>query len=127
MPESVDARHVLVKTQAEADKVRALLEADNTNANWKKVAAQYSTDTGSKSNGGSLGNFPKGRMVKPFEDAAFALKVGEVSQPVKSQFGYHVIEVTRKPRPPSRRSNRPRPPSSNSSSTRSSPPPGRAG
>ncbi len=96
VPESVDARHVLVKTKAEADKVRALLEADNTDANWKKVAAQYSTDTGSKSNGGSLGNFPKGRMVKPFEDAAFALKVGEVSQPVKSQFGYHVIEVTKK-------------------------------
>jgi foldase protein PrsA len=96
VPESIDARHVLVKTKAEADKVRALLEADNSDANWKKVAAQYSTDTGSKSNGGSLGNFPKGRMVKPFEDAAFALKVGEISQPVKSQFGYHVIEVTKK-------------------------------
>jgi foldase protein PrsA len=94
--ESVDARHILVKTKAEADKVRALLAADNTDANWKKVAAQYSTDTGSKSNGGSLGNFPRGRMVKPFEDAAFALKVGEISQPVKSQFGYHVIEVTKK-------------------------------
>jgi foldase protein PrsA len=96
VPESIDARHILVKTKAEADKVRALLEADNTDANWKKVAAQYSTDTGSKSNGGSLGNFPKGRMVKPFEDAAFALKVNEISQPVKSQFGYHVIEVTKK-------------------------------
>jgi parvulin-like peptidyl-prolyl isomerase len=96
VPESIDARHVLVKTKAEADKVRALLEADNTDANWKKVAAEYSTDTGSKSNGGSLGNFPKGRMVKPFEEAAFALKINEISQPVKSQFGYHVIEVTKK-------------------------------
>jgi foldase protein PrsA len=94
--ESVDARHILVKTKAEAEKVRALLEADNTDANWKKVAAQYSTDTGSKSNGGSLGNFPRGRMVKPFENAAFALKVGEISEPVKSQFGYHIIEVTKK-------------------------------
>ena len=94
--ESVDARHILVKTKAEADKVRALLEADNSDANWKKVAKQYSTDPGSKNNGGSLGNFPKGRMVKPFEDAAFALKVGEISQPVKTQFGYHVIEVTKK-------------------------------
>ena len=94
--ESVDARHILVKTKAEADKVRALLVADNTDANWKKVAAQYSTDPGSKNNGGSLGNFPKGRMVKPFEDAAFALKVNEISQPVKTQFGYHVIEVTKK-------------------------------
>jgi foldase protein PrsA len=94
--ESVDARHILVKTKAEADKVRALLEADNTDANWKTVAKQYSTDPGSKNNGGSLGNFPKGRMVKPFEDAAFGLKVGEISQPVKTQFGYHVIEVTKK-------------------------------
>jgi parvulin-like peptidyl-prolyl isomerase len=94
--ESVDARHILVKTKAEADKVRALLEADNSDANWKKVAKQYSTDPGSKNNGGSLGNFPKGRMVKPFEDAAFALKVNEISQPVKTQFGYHIIEVTKK-------------------------------
>jgi foldase protein PrsA len=96
VPESVDARHILVKTKAEAEKVRALLEADNSDANWKKVAAQYSTDTGSKNNGGSLGNFPKGRMVKPFEDAAFALKVGQISEPVKTQFGYHIIEVTKK-------------------------------
>jgi foldase protein PrsA len=96
VPESVDARHILVKTKAQADKVRALLAADNTDANWKKVAKQYSTDPGSKNNGGSLGSFPKGRMVKPFENVAFALKVNEISQPVKTQFGYHVIEVTKK-------------------------------
>jgi foldase protein PrsA len=96
VPESVDARHVLVKTKAEAEEVRALLEADNSDANWKKVAAKYSTDPGSKGQGGSLGNFPKGRMVKPFENAAFDLEVNEISQPVKTQFGYHVIEVTKK-------------------------------
>jgi foldase protein PrsA len=96
VPESVDARHILVKTKAEAEKVRALLEADNSDANWKKVAKEYSTDPGSKNSGGSLGNFPKGRMVKPFEDVAFSLKVDEISQPVKTQFGYHVIEVTKK-------------------------------
>jgi len=96
VPESVDARHVLVKTKAEAEKVRALLEADNSDANWKKVAAEYSTDPGSKDSGGDLGNFPKGRMVKQFEDVAFDIEVGEVSQPVKTQFGYHVIEVTKK-------------------------------
>jgi foldase protein PrsA len=94
VPESVDARHILVKTKAEAEKVRALLEADNSDANWKKVAKEYSTDPGSKDAGGSLGNFPKGRMVKPFEDVAFDLKVDEISQPVKTQFGYHVIKVT---------------------------------
>ena len=96
VPESVDARHVLVKTQAEADEVRDLLEADSSDENWEKVAKEYSTDPGSKDAGGSLGNFPKGRMVKPFDDAAFSLEIGEISEPVKSQFGYHVIEVTKK-------------------------------
>jgi parvulin-like peptidyl-prolyl isomerase len=96
VPESVDARHVLVKTEAEAEEVRAMLEADNSDANWKKVAKEFSTDPGSKDAGGSLGNFPRGRMVKAFEDVAFGLDVGEVSQPVKTQFGYHVIEVTKK-------------------------------
>jgi len=96
VPESVDARHVLVKTKAEAEKVRALLEADGSDANWKKVAKEYSTDPGSKDSGGSLGDFPKGRMVKPFEDVAFGLEINEISQPVKTQFGYHVIEVLKK-------------------------------
>jgi foldase protein PrsA len=94
--EQVTARHVLVKTKAEADKVKALLEADNSDANWKKVAAQYSTDPGSKDSGGNLGSFDRSRMVKPFADAAFALKVKEISDPVKSQYGWHVIEVTGK-------------------------------
>lgn len=96
VPESVDARHVLVKTQAEAEEVRDLLEADDSDENWEKVAKEYSTDTGTKNSGGSLGNFPRGRMVKPFDDAAFSLEIGEISEPVKSQFGYHVIEVTKK-------------------------------
>ncbi len=93
---TVTARHVLVKTKALALKVEALLKANNTNANWAKVAKKYSIDTGTKSIGGSLGTFPKGRMVKPFDNAAFSLKVGVVSAPVKSQFGWHVIEVTKK-------------------------------
>jgi foldase protein PrsA len=94
--ETVDARHVLVKTKATADKVRALLVANNTDANWKAVAKKYSIDTGTKNAGGELGSFPKGRMVKAFEDAAFALKVDQVSQPVHTQYGWHVIEVTKK-------------------------------
>jgi len=94
--ESVDARHVLVKTKAEALKVQKLLEANNTNAGWAKIAKQYSIDPGTKNNGGSLGNFAPGRMVKAFSDAAFALNVNQVSVPVHTQYGWHVIEVTKK-------------------------------
>ncbi len=96
VPETVTARHILVKTKAEAEKVQALLEADSSDANWKKVAKKYSTDPGSKNNGGNLGARPKGSFVKEFDDAAFKLKVGVISNPVKTQFGYHVIEVTKK-------------------------------
>lgn len=94
-PESRDIRHVLVKTKAEAEKVRALLEANNTDANWKKVAAKYSTDPGSKDSGGALGAVQKGRTVPAFEKAAWALPVGQISQPVKTQFGWHVLETTK--------------------------------
>ncbi len=88
-------RHVLVKTKAEALKVQALLTANNTNANWAAVAKKYSTDTGTKNSGGSLGAIKRGQMVKPFEDAAFSLKINTVSAPVHSQYGWHVIEVTK--------------------------------
>lgn len=96
---TVTARHVLVKTKAQAEQVQSLLEADSGDANWKKVAKQYSTDPGSKDNGGSLGTFQKGRMVEEFSNAAFALKTGEISEPVKTTFGYHIIEVTAKTPP----------------------------
>ena len=94
-PATRTVRHVLVKTKAEALKVQALLAADNTTANWIKVAKQYSTDTGTKSSGGNLGPIHKGQMVKPFEDAAFAAKIDTVSAPVHSQYGWHVLEVTK--------------------------------
>jgi len=96
VPDSIDARHVLVDTKAKAEKVQKLLAADNSDANWNKVAKQYSSDPGSKDKGGSLGSFPKGRMVPEFEKVAFSIKPGTVSAPVKSQFGWHVIEVTKK-------------------------------
>ena len=96
VPDSIEARHVLVNTKAEAQKVQRLLAADNSDANWNKVAKQYSIDPGSKDKGGSLGSFPKGRMVPEFEKVAFSIKPGTVSAPVKSQFGYHIIEVTKK-------------------------------
>jgi parvulin-like peptidyl-prolyl isomerase len=63
---------------------------------FAKLSAEYSDDPGSGSNGGDLGWFGKGRMVKPFEDAAFSLPLNQVSEPIKSDFGYHLIEVLEK-------------------------------
>ena len=87
--DEVWARHILVADEATAQKVRARLVAGES---FAKVAAEVSTDTGTKNNGGDLGWFGKGTMDPAFQTAAFALKVGEISQPVKSQFGWHIIQ-----------------------------------
>jgi peptidyl-prolyl cis-trans isomerase C len=88
-PEEVKARQILVKTKAEADKIIAQL---NKGAKFSQLAEKDSIDPGAK-NGGELGWFTKDEMVKPFADAAFALKKGEYTKtPVQSQFGWHIIE-----------------------------------
>jgi parvulin-like peptidyl-prolyl isomerase len=93
--ETRDMRHILTETKAEAEKALAELEADPTSDKlWKQVAAEYSTDPGTKDAGGALGAWPAGRMVPEFDEAAFALEVDEVSAPVKSPFGWHIIQVT---------------------------------
>ena len=91
-PETRTMRHILVKTQAEADQVRALLAGG---ASWTTVAKKYSIDPGSKNSGGSLGVVKPGAMVPAFDKAAFALKLNVISQPVKTQFGWHIIQVTK--------------------------------
>lgn len=88
--EEIWARHILVNTKEEADKVIARLRAGE---DFAAVSSEVSIDTGAKAVGGDLGWFGKGAMVAPFEEAAFALPVGQISEPVQTDFGFHVIQV----------------------------------
>lgn len=93
VPEKQDvvwARHILVGTEEEAQTILTKLKDGETFAN---LAAQYSLDTASAQSGGDLGWVIKGQMVPAFDEAVFALKVGEISQPIKTDYGYHIIQV----------------------------------
>jgi peptidyl-prolyl cis-trans isomerase C len=102
-PETVSARHilVLVKPQASAADQKAALEKIQTirkrvtapGADFAAIASETSDDTASKVDGGNLGVFQRGMMVPEFEKAAFSLKVGEISEPIKTEYGYHIIKV----------------------------------
>jgi foldase protein PrsA len=89
----IKARHILVADEKTAKEVKSKLDSGEK---FEDVAKKYSTDEGSKANGGDLGWFGTGKMDPDFEKAAYALKVNEISAPVKSQFGYHIIQLTDK-------------------------------
>ena len=90
MASKIRASHILVEKQSQALRI---LEELKAGGDFRALARKHSTCPSGK-RGGDLGSFGRGQMVKGFERAAFALKVGEVSEPVKTQFGYHIIKRT---------------------------------
>jgi foldase protein PrsA len=93
-PAGRTVRHILVPTKAEADRIRAEITPEN----FAELAKKYSTDKGSGQNGGDIGTLTKGSFVPEFEKVAFALKDGQISDPVKTVYGWHLIEVETTPK-----------------------------
>ena len=89
-PQQVQARHILVADEKTADDIEAKLKAGG---DFAALAKQYSTDPGTKDKGGELGFFGKGQMVPAFQNVAFATPVGKTSAPVKTPYGWHIIQV----------------------------------
>jgi foldase protein PrsA len=90
MKKEINARHILVKDKKTADEVLAKLKEGG---DFAKLAKEYSTEPAAQESGGDLGWFGPGKMVPEFEKAAFALKKGEISEPVETSFGFHIIEL----------------------------------
>lgn len=88
--EQVKASHILVADETKANEIKQKLDAGE---DFAALAKEFSTDDASKENGGELGFFPKGSMVAEFEDVAFTLAIDQISDPVKSEYGYHIIKV----------------------------------
>lgn len=88
--EEVQARHILVETE---DKAKEIADKLAMGGDFAALAKEFSKDPGSKDDGGMLGFFGRGQMVPQFEEAAFKLEKGQISAPVKSQFGFHVIKL----------------------------------
>jgi parvulin-like peptidyl-prolyl isomerase len=98
-PESREVRHILVKTEAQAQKLHDQIE---NGADFAALAKKYTQDTASKAAGGKFTAF-KGRTVQPFDDFVFSAKTGELSDPIKTEFGWHLIETLGPIKPPTTR------------------------
>ncbi|MEA3302820.1 MAG: SurA N-terminal domain-containing protein [Pseudomonadota bacterium] len=100
-PETRITRHILIKVGGDVSddeakaKAQKLLDEINSGSDFSELAREHSDDKGSGSNGGDLGSVERGMMVKPFEDVAFALQQDQLSELVRSRFGYHIIQVTK--------------------------------
>ncbi|SDH55837.1 peptidylprolyl isomerase/foldase protein PrsA [Alteribacillus persepolensis] len=90
---TISARHILVEEKETAEDL--LNELEN-GADFAELAQEHSTDPGSASQGGDLNSFTRGQMVEEFDEAAFSMEPGEISDPVQTDYGYHIIEVTDK-------------------------------
>lgn len=99
---SLKARHILIKVPEGVpeneennalEKAREIEKRARSGEDFAKLATETTEDDGTRTTGGDLGYFTRGRMVKPFEDAVFALKVGKITKPVRSTFGYHIIKL----------------------------------
>ena len=89
MAVKIKCSHILVSKQSESLEI---LEKIKKGEKFGNLAKKLSIDSGSAKKDGSLGYFTKGMMVKPFEEAAFKLEIGEISEPIKTEFGYHIIK-----------------------------------
>jgi foldase protein PrsA len=89
MSNKIKCSHILVQKQSEALEIYQRIK---NGEKFGKLAKDLSIDKGSAKHDGNLGYFTKGMMVKPFEERAFKLQIGEVSEPIKSEFGYHIIK-----------------------------------
>lgn len=89
MADKIKCSHILVEKQGQA---LAILERLKKGEKFAELAKELSLDSGSGKRGGELGYFGRGKMVKPFEAAAFKLAVGETSEPIKTEYGYHIIK-----------------------------------
>ena len=100
LPPLLSISHLLVAIEASDDRAEevraqanAIIDRLNEGEDFATMAQQYSSDAGSREDGGDLGYFPRGRMVPAFEEAAFSLQPGEISAPVRTKFGYHIIKL----------------------------------